>query len=68
MFFDGVENGISVFFDGVENGISVVFWAKADLKFADFQYDSRKKSQNGEKDVDVKRKIDQQFKAWEFVV
>lgn len=41
---------------------------KADLKFADFQCDSRKKSQNGEKDVDVKRKIDQQFKAWEFVV
>jgi hypothetical protein len=34
------------------------------LKFADFQCDSRKKSQNGEKDVDVKQKIDQQFKDW----
>nr|DAS68979.1 MAG TPA: hypothetical protein [Bacteriophage sp.] len=38
------------------------------MKFADFQCDSRKKSQNGEKDVNVKRKIDQQFKAWESVV
>lgn len=32
-----------------------------DLKFADSQCDSRKKSQNGEKDVDVKQKI----KDWE---
>lgn len=38
-----------------------------DLKFADFQCDSRKKSQKGGKDVDVKQKIDRQFKDWESV-
>lgn len=48
----------------MDNRISGNNNREMDLKFADFQCDSRKKFQNGEKDVDVKQKIDQQFKDW----
>lgn len=45
----------------MDNRISGNNNREMDLKFADSQCDSRKKSQNGEKDVDVKQKI----KDWE---